>query len=93
MTNENDVQSSVDYAADKTHSAVDATEEKVHESVDAVSARLASIETLLRDNGERLLASAKEMSRFAEKQLRIHPLATLGVAVIAGMAIARLTRR
>ena len=92
MTNENDFQSSVDYAADKAQDAVDAAKENIHESVDTVSARLASLETVLRDNGERLLANAKEMSKFAEKQLRIHPLGTLAVAVITGMAIARLTR-
>ena len=93
MTIKNDVESSVAYAAEKTHNAIDETEEKIDESIDATDARFASIETLLRDNAERFLASAKEMSRLAEKHLRIHPLATLGVAVIVGIAAARIMRR
>ena len=93
MTIKNDVESSVAYAAEKTHNAIDETEEKIDESIDAADARFASIETLLRDNADRILASAKEMSRLAEKHLRIHPLATLGVAVIVGIAAARIMRR
>lgn len=93
MTNENTVKSTVGYATDKIHHGVNTTEETIDESVNAVGARLASIETFLRDSSERLLSNAKEMSGFAEKQLRIHPLAALGVAVAAGIAVARLMRR
>ena len=49
MTIKNDVESSVAYAAEKTHNAIDETEEKIDESIDATDARFASIETLLRD--------------------------------------------
>lgn len=93
MTNENTIKSSVAYAADKIHNGVNATEANIDESVNAVGARLASLEVLLRDNGERLLSSTKELSALAEKQLRIHPLAAFGVAIVAGMAVARLMRR
>lgn len=93
MTNENTIKSSVAYAADKIHNGVKATDENIDASVNAVGARLASLEVLLRDNGERLLSSAKELSELAGKQLRIHPLAAFGVAIVAGMAVARLIRR
>ena len=93
MTNENTIKSSVAYAADKIHNGVNTTEANIDESVNAVGARLASLEVLLRDNGERLLSSTKELSALAEKQLRIHPLAAFGVAIVAGMAVARLMRR
>jgi hypothetical protein len=93
MTNDNTIKSSVAYAADKIHNGVDATEDNIDKSVDAFSARLASLEAQLRDSGERLLSSAKEMSGLAANQLRIHPLAAFGVAIVAGIAAARLMRR
>ncbi|MDR3386082.1 MAG: hypothetical protein P4L92_03445 [Rudaea sp.] len=80
-------------AANKIHNGVDQAEDAVDESVDAFSARLASLEAQLRDSGERLLASAKQMSGLAEKQVRTHPLAAFGVAFVAGIAVARLLRR
>ena len=93
MGNEKIIKSAAADAADKIHNGVDTAEEKIDESVDAVSARLKSLEAQLRDSGERLLASAKEISESAEKQMRTHPLAAFGVAFVAGIAVARLLRR
>jgi ElaB/YqjD/DUF883 family membrane-anchored ribosome-binding protein len=93
MRTEKIIKSSAANAADKLHNGVDAAEEKVDESVDAISARLASLEAQLRENGERLLASAKEISELASQQMRTHPLAAFGVAFVAGIAVARMLRR
>ena len=93
MRTEKIIKSSAANAADKLHNGVDAAEEKVDESVDAISARLASLEAQLRENGERLLASAKEISGLASQQMRTHPLAAFGVAFVAGIAVARMLRR
>lgn len=80
-------------AADYLHNGVDATEEKIDASVDAFSSRLASLETYLRENGDRLLNNAKELSGSAGTQMRTHPLAAFGMAFVAGIAVARLLRR
>ena len=93
MKTETMIKSKVAETADKLHNGVDTTEEHLDESVDAFSERLASLEAQLRDSGERLLASAKEVSGLASKQMRSHPLAAFGVAFVAGIAVARLLRR
>src|ERR1700736_4686673 len=93
MKTENTIKTKVADAADKLHNGVDKTEEKIDESVDEFSTRLASLEAQLRESGERLLASAKEMSGLASTQMRTHPLAAFGVAFVAGIAVARLLRR
>ena len=93
MKTENMIKTKVANATDKLRNGVDTTEEKIDESVDALGARLASLEAQLRDSGERLLASAKEMSGLASTQMRTHPLAAFGVAFVAGIAVARLLRR
>ena len=93
MKSDQIIKSTAADAADKIRNGVDATEEKLDESVDAFSARLSSLEAQLRDSGERLLASAKEMSGLAGKQMQTHPLAAFGVAFVAGIAVARLLRR
>jgi ElaB/YqjD/DUF883 family membrane-anchored ribosome-binding protein len=93
MKTENMIKAKVADAADKLHNGVDTTEEQIDASVDAFSSRLAALEAQLRDSGERLLASAKEMSGIASTQMRTHPLAAFGVAFVAGIAVARLLRR
>lgn len=80
-------------AANGIHDGVDAVEGAVDTSVDSFSARLASLETQLRESGERVLANAKDLGDVASKQMRSHPLAAFGVAFVAGIAIARLLRR
>jgi len=93
MRTEKIIKSTAANAAERLHNGVDAAEEKLDESVAAFSARLASLEAQLRDSGERLLISAKEMSNLAGKQMRTHPLTAFGVAFVAGIAVARLLRR
>ena len=93
MRTERSIKSSTADVAEKLHNGVDVAEEKLDDSVDAFSARLAGFETQLREVGERMLANAKELSGSASTQMRTHPLATFGVAFVAGIAAARLLRR
>ncbi len=93
MKSERIIKSAAADTAAKIHNGVDQAEDTVDETVDAFSERLASLEAQLRENGERLLASAKQLSGIAEKQVRTHPLAAFGVAFVAGIAVARLLRR
>lgn len=93
MRTERSIKSSTADIAEKLHNGVDVAEEKLDDSVTAFSARLAGLETQLRDVGDRLLANAKELSGTAGKQMRTHPLATFGVAFAAGIVAARLLRR
>ena len=92
MTTEK-IKSATADAAAKIHNGVDTVEKKIDASADAYSSHLASIETQLRDAGERILANAKEVSDAAGKQMRANPLAAFGVAFVAGIALARLLRR
>ena len=93
MKTEQSIKSSTAEAAKKLHDGINGAEETLDDSVAAFSDRLAGMETQLREVGERLLANAKELSGSASKQMRTHPLATFGVAFVAGIAAARLLRR
>lgn len=93
MKTERSIKSSAADIAEKLHDGINGAEDKLDDSVAAFSARLAGMETQLRDVGERLLANAKELSGSAGKQMRSHPLATFGMAFVAGIAVARLLRR
>lgn len=93
MKTEKTIKSAAAEAAGKIHNGVDVAEDTVDASVDVASARLAALEAQLRDTGERLLASAKEISAAAGTQMRTHPLAAFGVAFVAGITVARMLRR
>jgi ElaB/YqjD/DUF883 family membrane-anchored ribosome-binding protein len=93
MNTEKKIKSATADAAEKIHNGVDIAEDTVDASVDGASARLAALEAQLRDTGERLLASAKEISAAAGTQVRTHPLAAFGVAFAAGIVVARILRR
>lgn len=93
MRTEREIRKSAAEVAKKLHNGIDAGEATLDDSVEAFSARLASLETRLRHTGERLLDNARELGGSAGKQMRTHPLATFGVAFVAGIAVARLLRR
>jgi len=79
--------------ARKAHNGADAAEERIDRAMDAFSARLATLETRLRDQGDKLLSNAREAKDTASEQVRAHPLAAFGIAFAAGITIARLLRR
>ncbi len=84
MNTEKTIKSAAAEAAGKIHNGVDVAEDAVDASVDGASARLAALEAQLRDTGERLLASAKEISAAAGSQVRTHPLAAFGICIRCG---------
>ncbi len=87
------VKSSVEEVAAKAHNGVDAVEEAIEENLGAFSDRLKGLEQQLRQAGDRLLDNAKTLSAEAGKQTKLHPLAALGVAFVAGVTVAKLLRR
>ncbi|MGH8042105.1 MAG: hypothetical protein ACREPN_08695 [Rudaea sp.] len=93
MRTEREIKKSTADVAKKLHNGIHAAEEKLDDSVDAFSARLIGLETQLRKVGERLLENARELGGSAGEQMRTHPLATFGVAFVAGITVARLLRR
>jgi len=60
---------------------------------EAVGDRIADLEQQLRDAGERLRETARDLGAIASDQMRRHPMAAFGVAFVAGMTLARLLRR
>ena len=93
MKTEKATKDAIDSTAGKMHNGIEMAEDKLDQAVDAVGARLASLESWLRDHGEQLVAGAKDVSKTARKHATTHPLAAFGVAFVAGITVARLLRR
>jgi len=77
----------------KGNNGASVLQEKFDESADAISTRLATLEAELRESGDRLLTGAKEIVEATRDRARTHPIAAVGAAFVAGMAVARLLRR
>lgn len=93
MRTEKAAKDTIHSTADKLHNGIEVADDKLDKAVDAVGARLASLESWLRDHGEQLVAGAKDVSKTARKHATSHPLAAFGIAFVAGVTVARLFRR
>lgn len=93
MRAEKQAKTTTAHVAAHLHNSIDAAEETLDESIDGFKARLMALETRLREGGERVLADARDLGGAASKRMRSHPLATFGVAFMAGVAVARMLRR
>ncbi|HET8941292.1 MAG TPA: hypothetical protein VFN13_04820 [Rudaea sp.] len=93
MRTEKAAKDTINSTADKLHDGIEVADDKLDKAVDAVGARLASLESWLRDHGEQLVAGAKDVSKSARQHATSHPLAAFGIAFVAGVTVARLFRR
>ena len=79
--------------ADKISSGID----EVTRSASRFSERLRNNGSALQEElsaaGDRFGEGAKRMGSVATEQIRAHPLAAVGIAVVAGVLVSRLMRR
>ena len=65
-------------------------------SVDAAATAEDEIEELeqsLRDTADSIKETARALGELASKQIQLHPLASFGIAFVAGLTAAKLLRR
>ena len=93
MRVEKEAKSRTAHVAANLHDGIDVAERKIDDSIDGFSARLASLESRLREGGERVLADARDLGEAASERMRSHPLAAFGLAFAAGIVVARMLRR
>jgi ElaB/YqjD/DUF883 family membrane-anchored ribosome-binding protein len=90
-------------AGDKAHSAVDRVTETAHQAVDRIAAKAGPAVDRVRDSAadaadalsariDDLSAMQEELAATLRDQVRAHPLAVVGIAVLAGMLLGRLSR-
>ena len=80
----------LDPAAGDVDSAND--EDTVEASASAAE-EVDELEQRLRDTAESIKESARALGDLASKQIQLHPLASFGVAFLAGLTAAKLLRR
>lgn len=78
---------------EKIEHGIESAAEKLANAAEAPGCKHASGTDDFGDVGKCFRESAKCVSRELEKQARLHPLATFGVAFAAGLIVARTLRR
>ncbi len=90
-------------AADRAHSTVDRVAQGAHDTVDRLASKAAPLldraRTTAADAQDTLyakyddfMAMEEEWAESARDQIRAHPLAVVGIALVAGLLIGRLSR-
>lgn len=88
---------------DKAHGTVDRVAETAHQAVDRIAAKAAPAIDRMRNSAadaadtlsarvDDLAAMQEELAATLRDQVRAHPLAVVGIAVLAGMLLGRLSR-
>ena len=90
-------------AAERAHSTVDRVAQGAHETVDRLAAKAAPMldrarsaasdaQDTLYAKYDDFVAMEEEWAESARDQIRAHPLAVVGIALLAGLLIGRLSR-
>ena len=90
-------------AADRAHSTVDRVAQGAHDTVDRLARRRhrcliargpprADAQDTLYAKYDDFIAMEEEWAESARDQIRAHPLAIVGIALVAGLLIGRLSR-
>ena len=90
-------------AAERAHSTVDRVAQGAHETVDRLAAKAAPMldrartaagdaQNTLYAKYDDFMAMEEEWAESARDQIRAHPLAVVGIALVAGLLIGRLSR-
>jgi ElaB/YqjD/DUF883 family membrane-anchored ribosome-binding protein len=79
--------------AESIERAVEAEAARIGNGAAAGGEYLDELQDRLRDIGRSLRESANALADEAAKQARLRPLATFGIAMLAGMLVARALRR
>jgi ElaB/YqjD/DUF883 family membrane-anchored ribosome-binding protein len=80
-----DLGTDADSANDEVEVTVEASESAAEE--------VAELEQRLRDTADSIKDSARALGDLASKQIQLHPLASFGIAFLAGLTAAKLLRR
>ncbi|MGH6611356.1 MAG: DUF883 family protein [Burkholderiaceae bacterium] len=89
--------------ADRAHTTVDRVAQGAHDTVDRLAAKAAPMidrartaageaQNTLYAKYDDFMAMEEEWAESARDQIRAHPLAVVGIAVLAGLLIGRLSR-
>jgi ElaB/YqjD/DUF883 family membrane-anchored ribosome-binding protein len=95
--------SNMSNAPDRAHGAVDRVAQTAHQAVDRIAAKAAPAVERMRNSAstaadsmhsrmEDFSAMQDEWTESMRDQVRAHPLAVVGLAVLAGMLLGRLSR-
>jgi ElaB/YqjD/DUF883 family membrane-anchored ribosome-binding protein len=95
--------SNISNASDRAHGAVDRVAQTAHQAVDRIASKAAPAMDRVRntaaDAADSMHAQMDDLSMMQEQwtesmrdQVRAHPLAVVGLAVLAGMLLGRLSR-
>lgn len=88
----NEVKARINSSAEAVESGVAAAAASLGNGADALGKQRDELQDKLREIGQSLLASSKVLVDEAARQARLRPLATFGVAFVAGVIIARALR-
>lgn len=95
--------SNMSNAPDRAHGAVDRVAQTAHQAVDRIAAKAAPAMERMRSTAsnaadtmhsqmEDLSVMQEQWTESMRDQVRAHPLAVVGLAVLAGMLLGRLSR-
>ena len=95
--------SNMSNAADRAHGATDRIAQTAHQAVDRIASKAAPAMDRMRNTAsnaaDQMQARMEDFSEMQEQwtesmrdQVRAHPLAVVGLAVVAGMLLGRLSR-
>ena len=87
------IEAKVAAAEDTLSDAADAAEETAEDVADDVRSRFARVETRVRAASERVRQNVQNLRDDAGERLKTYPFASVGVAFVAGLALASLFRR
>lgn len=87
-----EIKAQINSSAEAIESGVAAAAASLGNGADALGKEHDELQDRLRDIGQSLLASSKVLVDEAARQARLRPLATFGVAFVAGVIIARVLR-
>lgn len=82
----------VDEAARKASPAIDHVAEMAHHAVDAAAEGVAPAAEWLAEHRDSLKASEQKLLAETRNYVQTHPLASLGMAVVAGFVLSRILR-
>jgi ElaB/YqjD/DUF883 family membrane-anchored ribosome-binding protein len=90
---EQKIAAAVHDAKEKVSDSVESAELTAEELGDAAARKFAAIRTKLREGAEKVRDNARDLRENAGERLKTYPIASVGVAFLAGVAIASLIRR
>ena len=81
----------IEAARDRTQAGIDRAAASAHQTVDKLASAALSTKDRLLSTGEEWYAQSQRGVEYTRECVRSHPLASIGIALAAGMLISRLT--